>query len=108
MVMHIGDNPGIHMAELSRIAGVTRGAVSQMVSKLEKKGLVTKAGDPENGLKTVPVLTNKGKVAYFAHAQRHEEVNKELFDFVGRLTEAEFALIEEFLNQLEKMADSLQ
>jgi DNA-binding MarR family transcriptional regulator len=108
MVMHIGDNPGVHMSELARIAGVTRGAVSQLVSKLEKKELVTKAEDPGNSLKTVPVLTNKGKIAYYAHARRHEEVNKELFEFADRLTDAEFHLIETFLNHLDRMADRLQ
>lgn len=105
MVMHIGDNPGMHVSELARIAGVTRGAVSQLVSKLEKKGLVTKTEDPENSLKTVPVLTNKGNVAYYAHAQRHEEMDKDLFNFVNQLTDGQFSLVEEFLNHLEKMAD---
>ncbi len=108
MVMHIGDNPGMHVSELARIAGVTRGAVSQLVSKLEKKGLVTKKGDPENSLKTVPVLTNKGKVAYYAHARRHEKMDEGLFEFVNRLTDDEFALIENFLHHLDKMADRLR
>lgn len=107
MVMHINDNPGIHMSELARIAGVTRGAVSQVVAKLEKKGLVTKAEDPENSLKTVPVLTNKGKVAYYAHARHHEERDKELFEFANRLTDAEFDVIEAFVNHLDKMTDRL-
>jgi DNA-binding MarR family transcriptional regulator len=108
MVMHIGDNPGVHVSELARIAGVTRGAVSQLVGKLEKKGLITKTEDPENSLKTVPVLTNKGKVAYYAHARRHEEIDEELFDFLNRLTDAEFSLVEAFLNHLDKMADRLR
>jgi DNA-binding MarR family transcriptional regulator len=108
MVMHIGDNPGVHISELARIAGVTRGAVSQFVSKLEKKGLVTKEEDPESILKTVPVLTNKGKVAYYAHARHHEDLDKELFEFVNRLTDDEFTLIENFLNHLDKMADRLR
>jgi len=108
MVMHIGDNPGMHVSELARIAGVTRGAVSQQVSKLERKGLVTKADDPENSLKTVPVLTNKGKVAYYAHARHHEEIDEELFNFVNRLTDDEFALIEKFLNHLDKMTGRLR
>ena len=104
MVMHIHDNPGMHVSELARIAGVTRGAVSQIVSKLEKKSLVTKTEAPENSLKTIPVLTNKGNVAYYAHAQHHEELDKDLFDFVDRLTDEQFILIESFLDHLDKMA----
>lgn len=108
MVMYIGDNSGVHMSELARIAGVTRGAISQLVSKLEKKGLVTKSEDPQNSLKTVPVLTNKGKVAYYAHARYHEEMDEELLEFAKKLTDAEFVLIETFLNHLNKMADRLK
>ncbi len=108
MVMHIGDNPGVHMSELARIAGVTRGAVSQLVSKLEKKGLVTKAEDPANNLRTVPMLTNKGHVAYYTHARRHEEMNEELYDFINRLSDTQLSLIEEFLGQLDKMTDQLR
>jgi DNA-binding MarR family transcriptional regulator len=108
MVMHIGDNPGVHVSELARIVGVTRGAVSQLVSKLEKKGLVTKAEDSENSLKTVPVLTNKGKVAYYAHEQRHEEINEELCDFLKGLTDKDVAVIEGFLKNLDKMSDRLR
>ncbi|WP_319522440.1 MarR family transcriptional regulator [uncultured Desulfosarcina sp.] len=105
MVMLIGDNPGGHGAELARIAGVTRGAVSQIIAKLEKKGIVEKIDDPENGLKKVPILTNKGKVAYYAHEQYHEEMDKGLYDYVARLTDEQVAVIENFLRGLEKMAD---
>lgn len=108
MVMNIYDNPGMHVSELARIAGVTRGAVSQIVSKLEKKGLVTKTEDPENRLKTIPVLTSKGKVAYYAHTQYHEEIDKDLFDFVNRLTDDQFTLIESFVVHLEKMGTRLR
>ena len=105
MVMHIGDNSGVHISELARLCGITRGAVSQLVAKLEKKGLVAKTEDPQNSLKTVPILTNKGKVAYYAHAQHHEEMDQDLFNFINRLDENQFTLIEDFLNHLEKMAD---
>lgn len=108
MVMNIYDNPGMHVSELARIAGVTRGAVSQIVSKLEKKDLVTKTEDPENRLKTVPVLTSKGKVAYYAHAQHHEEIDKDLFAFINRLTDDQFTLIESFVLHLEKMDTRLR
>lgn len=108
MVMNIGDHPGIHMAELARIAGVTRGAVSQLVTKLENKGLVVKKTDPQNNLKTLPMLTTKGKIAYYAHEQHHEEINREMYDFFQSLSEDNFAAIEQFLCHLEAMADRLK
>ncbi|BBO90452.1 transcriptional regulator [Desulfosarcina ovata subsp. ovata] len=105
MVMLIGDNPGVHGAELARMAGVTRGAISQIVAKLEKKGLVRKAEEPGNSLKKVPVLTNKGKVAYYAHEQYHEEMDSDLYAYVRKLSGEEFTAVEKFLRELENMAD---
>ena len=105
MVMLIGDNPGVHGAELARVAGVTRGAISQIVAKLEKKGLVQKVEAPENSLKKVPVLTNKGKVAYYAHEQYHEEMDRDLYEYINRLTDEQVTVIKNFLQELEKMAD---
>ena len=107
MVMHIGDNQGTHMAELARIADVTRGAVSQLVAKLEEKGLVVKVENIENSSKTVPVLTNKGKVAYYAHEQHHETLNHEIFEFFEGISDREFSLVEEFLGHLESMVKRL-
>ena len=108
MVMFIGNNKGNHLSELARIVGVTRGAVSQVVAKLEKKGLVEKEEDPDNHLKTVPVLTSKGQVAYWNHEQQHEKADIELFAFMDRLSDKEVGVIENFLRHLEKMADNHQ
>lgn len=105
MIMFIGNNEGVHISELARIMGITRGAVSQAVAKLVKKGLVKKIEDPHNSLKMVPALTKKGKVAYWAHEQHHEEMDAELFNFMEKLTEQEVTLIEDFLCHIEKMAE---
>ena len=105
MIMFIGNNKGVHLSELSRIVGVTRGAVSQAVAKLEDKGLIKKIEDSHNSLKTLPILTNRGQVAYWAHEQHHEEMDAGLFDFIEGLTNKEVAVIENFLRHLEKMAD---
>ena len=108
MVMMIGDNEGAHVSELARIAGVTRGAVSQVVAKLEKKGLVKKIEDPHNSLKTVPALTNKGYVAYYAHEQYHEEMDADMYAYVRGLTDDQLRVIEDFLRNIEIMADNRQ
>lgn len=105
MVMLIGNNPGIHAAELARVAGVTRGAISQIVARLEKKGLVVKDKDSDSHLKMVPILTNKGKVAYYAHEQHHEKVDGDLHAYVRQLTDDQVTVIENFLHEVEKMAD---
>lgn len=104
-IMLIGNNPDQHVSELARIAGITRGAVSQFVAKLEKKGLIKKIDDPSNSLKTIPLLTNKGWVAYWAHEQMHAEMDADLFHYIQQLTDEQVAVIEQFLANMEKVAD---
>ena len=62
-IMLIGKNKGLGVTELAAKAGITKGAISQMVNKLETKGLIKKYTNPENNAKVVVELTNKGKVA---------------------------------------------
>jgi len=42
MLDKIGDNPGMNVTEFANTVGVTKGAISQVVTKLEKKGVVTR------------------------------------------------------------------
>lgn len=104
-VMLIGNNPGQHVSELARIAGITRGAVSQVVAKLVKKGLVKKAADPDSSLKTIPRLTDMGWTAYRNHEQLHEDQDAELFQYIRCLTEDQVGVLTDFFAHLEKMAD---
>ena len=39
-IMAIGKNPGINVTNLSRLLGISRSAISQMMNRLKKKGLV--------------------------------------------------------------------
>ena len=105
MIALIGDNPQTHSAELARISGVTRGAVSQSLAKLEKKGLVEKVADPQNDLKKVLVLTDQGRIAYRTHERYHEEMDADLYNYVQALSDAELKVIERFFRELENMAD---
>ena len=105
MIMVIGDNENMHVSELARIAGVTKGAVSQMISKLDKKGLIRKVKDSQNKSKILIALTNKGKIAYYKHAQVHEEMDKELFDYLDGLDDKQFMILSEFIDGFEKMVE---
>ena len=58
---------GCGVTELARESGVTKGATSQLVSKLVKKGLMVKEPDPENGSKVILRLTELGKRASDNH-----------------------------------------
>ncbi len=50
----IGDQEGIGVTEAANLLGITKGAVSQTLKKLDAKGLVEKRSDPVNSLKACP------------------------------------------------------
>lgn len=71
---HIADNPGITVTELARDYGKTKGAVSQILKKVEEKGLVYRESDPNNDNKSHLYLTEKGTALDNAH-RRYDEVS---------------------------------
>lgn len=68
-IKHIADNPGITVTEMARDYGKTKGAVSQILKKIEGKGLVYRKTDVENENKTHLYLTEKGEQLDAAHRE---------------------------------------
>ena len=101
LIMMIGQNPSAGVTELARKAGVTKGAISQMIQKLVKKQLIRKSQDPENSKKAVLTLTNKGKIAYYSHERMHEEIDRELFVYLKKLRASELKVLQRFFSLLE-------
>jgi DNA-binding MarR family transcriptional regulator len=105
MIMLIGDNKGSGVMDLSEKAGITKGAVSQMLKRLENKDLIEKGGDPDNSKKIVLKLTNRGNVAYYYHKKLHEEMDGELYAFLDSLSQMKLKALEDFFMLFEKGID---
>ncbi|KIX14303.1 MarR family transcriptional regulator [Dethiosulfatarculus sandiegensis] len=103
----IGDNTNAGVTGIAKLAGVTKGAVSQKLKQLEKKGIIAKAEDPENLSRSLVSLTSKGKVAYFAHKHWHETMDGGFNRYYNTLTKEKTETIEEFLGKLEKLLAGL-
>jgi DNA-binding MarR family transcriptional regulator len=101
----IGDQEGISVTESAAQLGITKGAVSQTLKKLDAKGLVEKRTDPEQPLKACLYLTNKGKIAYYAHKHWHDTMDGGFRDYFQGLSPEEFAFLDEFLDQLGAFLD---
>ena len=97
----IGDQESIGVTEAADLLGITKGAVSQTLKKLDAKGLVEKRSDPINSLKACLYLTNKGKSAFYAHKHWHETMDGGFKDYFSRLSQENISFLDEFLNQLD-------
>lgn len=101
----IGYYPDIHISEIARKFGVTKGAISKTIKKLEKKGLVEKVIDRTNNTRTLVRLTEKGLKAYDAHERYHNEYDRDMFSFLENLNEHELDIIANFLEKANRMAE---
>lgn len=101
----IGDNDDIHISEIARKFGVTKGAISKTIKKLEKKGLVEKTIDKSNNTRTLVKLTNKGIRAYYAHEKYHKEYDGDMFSYLASLNEHELEILDTFLEKANQMAE---
>lgn len=73
-VQAIGENPGINVTTLAERMGVTKGAMSQTLSKLARKGLVEKKAAADNERETLLELTDLGLTAHRAHERFHMDM----------------------------------
>ena len=75
-IQAIGRHPGINVTRLAEQAGVTKGAVSQTINKLVRKGLVRKTHAPGNEKEVILELTDLGWVGF----QNHEKFHMDTLD----------------------------
>ena len=67
MIMTIHNAQGIHVNGLAEKLRITKGSVSEMLRKLERKGLVRKEKDPLKMTRLNIYLTDKGLLAHQNH-----------------------------------------
>ncbi len=80
MLDKVGDNPGMNVTEFARAVGVTKGAISQVISKLETKGLVRRYKKSSNDKEVFIELTSLGR-------NFHEERKKINQETIGAISE---------------------
>ena len=75
MIMTIHNAQGIHVNGLAEKLGITKGSVSEMLRKLERKGLVHKEKDPLKMTRLNIYLTDKGLLAHQNHICLHQKLD---------------------------------
>lgn len=98
----VGQNDGLSVTDLAKRLGITKGAVSQTLKKLEAKELVVKETDPTNTSRMTMSLSTKGKIAYYSHLQWHETMDGGFRNYFINLPEDKIRFMEEFLSILEQ------
>jgi DNA-binding MarR family transcriptional regulator len=107
LMLMIKNDIDTNATQIANQLGLTKGAVSQTLSRLEKKGVLLKTKDPYNKNELTLVLTRLGKQAYeLCHAGQTAFL--EAHDgYLKQLNAGEKEVVLNFLIHLEHAIDDL-
>lgn len=95
----VASNPGQKAASLASILGVSRGAVTQLINRLEKMGVVERLPVCGNRKEKRIQLTQLGKEIKGEKDEEHQAANAQMCKFLSGLEPAQLEAILLFLNQ---------
>jgi DNA-binding MarR family transcriptional regulator len=103
VIATLGNTPGMTMGQLAEQTLVTKGTLTGIIDRLEKKGLVRREVPPENRRCFVIVLTEAGEQVFETAFPAHIAYLKARF---GQLSEPEMETIRSTLQKLRQMFES--
>ena len=97
LIRTVGYHDGINVGSAAKELGITKGAVSQTLGRLEKKGLICKEQDPVNASRLRLHLTDRGLEIHKAHERYHEELKALEEELLSEADEKSRAFLERYL-----------
>ena len=104
----IGENQGINITKLAGHIGVTKGAVSQTVSKLVKKKLVRKIRTHGNAREILLELTDLGWIGFHNHEQFHMDMLDAVHEYYGDRLKRNIELLIMVLTDINEILDKYE
>ena len=98
----IGKHQDANVTEISNILGNTRGAVSQMAKKLEKKGLIIKTKKGDNNKEIILQLTKEGNEIFLEHEKFHLSLYKDILSTLDSSSEENIEFVKNIFKSIEK------
>jgi len=104
----IQQNQDKNMSEISSIMGITKGAISQMALKLEKKGVIQKHKSEYNDKNYFMRLTPKGMQALEEYHSIHDRLYHGMSEVLSNYQKEEIEVIWKFLYQTNQFMDKFK
>lgn len=92
---------GINATEIAARLGVTKGAVSQTLTRLEKKGVVSRAKTSNHKNEVTVSFTQLGNEAFENHRQTRALIAERFAGYMADVSAKEQKVIHKFLNKLQ-------
>ena len=103
----IHEEADLSAGEMAQRLGITVGAVSQTLNRLEKKGMIRKVKAPFLKNKLTVTFTESGKAAILGFSREQEETFKAFSAYLGGLSGKDRIIIERFLSNMEGLLKDL-
>lgn len=97
LIRTVGYHKGISVGGAAKELCITKGAVSQTLGRLEKKGLIFKEQDPDNASRLRLHLTERGLEIHEAHERYHKELKTLEEALLSEADEKSRAFLEHYL-----------
>ena len=105
LIDQIGNYPDMNITELAKFIGVTKGAISQTVKKLEKKGVVLRYKGRENDKEVFLDLTTTGKEIYKKHKAVNQESIIPLYEELKKYSDDKVYFLVEMFRWMDRFLD---
>jgi DNA-binding MarR family transcriptional regulator len=108
LMQAIRERPELSAGGMARMLGVSNGAVSQTLARLERKGVIEKFKDTFFKNRVTAAFTTSGKEA-IEHFEAKQESSVESFStYLAGLSKREREVIGGFLSQVEEFLNKLE
>ncbi|THB77413.1 MAG: hypothetical protein D3926_15540 [Desulfobacteraceae bacterium] len=105
LVMNETPTNASHMADM---LNVTKGAVSQTISRLVKKGVLVKEKDPFLKNELTLIFTPLGKELFQAYKRISQTVDGKFMDKISKFRDDELAIIDRFMDEILELPDQIK
>ena len=107
LILFIHQEQDTNATRMAERLGVTKGAVSQTLSRLEKKGILRKIKDPYNKNELTVEFTALGQRAIAEHQEKMAFLHQKYMQQLAALTHEQRELISSFLAHLTAAFDEI-
>lgn len=106
VIVAIGSDYEKTVTELSKKFEITKGAVSQVVNKLHKKGFVNKERNEDYGKEIILSLTEEGQNAFEVQEYFHKKMENEFIKHLETVTPEQMDSFLLILGRIEEYIDT--
>jgi DNA-binding MarR family transcriptional regulator len=103
----IAEHPDLSAGEMAQKLGVSNGAVSQTLARLERKGVIKKTKDPSLKNRVSATFTESGREAIQLFEEERASSVESFSNYLAGLSEREREVIESFLSHVDDFLKGL-